>query len=58
METNAVFVVIPEPFGLDDRRDILGESALQGVRQNFLSTPLSDALPFAALRLAALRFLA
>jgi hypothetical protein len=49
MDTNAVVVVIREPFGLDDRRDILGESALQGVWQNFLSTPLSDALPFAAL---------
>jgi hypothetical protein len=35
MDTNAVIVVLAEPFGLDDRQDIFGEIALQEVRQNF-----------------------
>jgi hypothetical protein len=36
MEANAVFVLLAEPFGLDDRRDILGEITLQEGWQNFL----------------------
>jgi hypothetical protein len=36
MEANAVFVLDAEPFGLDDRRDILGEITLQEGWQNFL----------------------
>jgi hypothetical protein len=33
METNTDFVVLAEPFGLDDRRDILAKIRLQGGRQ-------------------------
>jgi hypothetical protein len=29
MDTNAVIIVLAEPFGLDDRRDIFGEVVLQ-----------------------------
>jgi hypothetical protein len=36
MDTNAVIIVLAEPFGLDDRRDIFGEIVLQEVPQNFL----------------------
>ena len=61
MDTNAVFILLAEPFGLDDRRDIFGELVLQEVPQNFclldvpngyqaflagLASPL-DALPWA-----------
>jgi hypothetical protein len=35
MDTNAVIIVLAEPFGLDDRRDIFGEIVLQEVRQIF-----------------------
>jgi hypothetical protein len=37
MDTNAVIIVLAEPFGLDDRRDIFGEIVLQEVRQNFFA---------------------
>jgi hypothetical protein len=48
MDTNAVIVVLAEPFGLDDRRDIFRKIALQEVRQNFLSARLGVLCPFAA----------
>jgi hypothetical protein len=49
MDTNAVIVVLAEPVGLDDRRDIFGEIVLQEVRQNFLPARLGVLCPFAAL---------
>ena len=37
METNTDFVVLAEPFGLDDRPDILAKIRLQGGHKNFFS---------------------
>jgi hypothetical protein len=37
MDTNAVIVVLAEPVGLDDRRDIFREIVLQEVRQSFFA---------------------
>ena len=37
MDTNAVIIVLAEPCGLDDRRDIFGEIVLQEVRRYFFA---------------------
>jgi hypothetical protein len=53
MDTNAVIIVLAEPFGLDDRRDILAEIVLQEVRQNFLPARLRVLCPSLRYRLSA-----
>jgi hypothetical protein len=45
MGTNTFIIGGAEPFGLDDRRDIFREIALQEVRQNFFARRLGGALP-------------
>jgi hypothetical protein len=53
MDTNAVIIVLAEPFGLDDRRDILAEIVLQEVPQNFLPARLRVLFPSLRYRLSA-----
>jgi hypothetical protein len=49
MDTNAVIVVLAEPFGLDDRRDISEEIVLQEARQKIFARATTGVLPLAAL---------
>jgi hypothetical protein len=53
MDTNAVIIVLAEPFSLDDRRDILAEIALQEVLQKFLPARLRVLCPSLRYRLSA-----